>query len=48
MFSSQQIRWMQMVQMAWHHYFLVLMKRCQQLRLPTSLMGEDLFIKVEL
>lgn len=48
MFSPQQIRQMQMVQMAWHRYFLVLIKRCQQLRLPTSLIGEDLFIKVEL
>ena len=48
MFNQQQIRQMQMMQMAWHHYFLVLIKRCQQLRVSTALMSEDLLIKVEL
>ena len=45
MFNRQQ---MQMVQMAWHRYFAILIKRCQQLRVPTSAMGESLFIKINL
>lgn len=48
MFNQQQLRQMKMAQMAWHRYFLVLIKRCQQLRVSTAMMSEDLFIKVEL
>lgn len=48
MFNQQQIQQMQIAQMAWHRYFIVLIRRCQQLRVPTTLMSEDLFINVEL